>query len=147
MRKLTLLTIILFGILACKKVPERQFIDLELLTINGLTPQGNNQNQYDVSYMSEYAFEFSFESDYPLENVYIQDVDDFRDEVDGSDEKRIDHLPSKGDEKGKFIYNFNTSDQSEHVQGSGEETKETIKLVFTNQVGTVVVKNIIFKIQ
>lgn len=146
MKQLTLSIAILACLISCKKIPERELIDVDLISINELPTQGNN-NIYYVPYKPNIALAFSYVSDYGLDSVHIRHIKGYVNRIVGIDEGRLDNVPAQGSKKGNFIYNFNTAEQSSHTGVGGAETSEVFRLVFTNEVGTIVTKQLTIKIQ
>ena len=102
MKGIILLIIIVPLLLTCKKTSDRKCIDIDLISIDGETPE--NESTFNLDYTKNHEIGFPYESDYELDIIYIRYTTNTHKRLDGIDEERISPVPNQGSKIGSFIY-------------------------------------------
>ncbi len=148
MKRLSLLTALLFIVLAsltaCKKIPSRSHIEINLVSINNneaIVSQG-----IELDYNQIHTFKYYYKSEDELDIIHIQLVKNSNTKIDGVDEKRITQMPTNKSKSGHFIYTLNAKEQCDPPSTGPLSKFEFIKVVFINKLGVVAEHTVQFKI-
>lgn len=119
----------------CEKIPERTFIQLRAVSINGTELQEGEG--IVLNYEQEAEVLFAFESDSPLDSTFIQLAENFNALITSSDDARVINHPEQGDLEGTFIYTLNTSEQFDPPIGNPVIDTKGLRVIMLNDAGTV----------
>lgn len=135
--------ILLFG--QCKKVPEREFIQIRAVSIDGSALQEGQG--IELNYGDEADVVFEFQTNSPLDSVYIKMIDNYKIRISDSDNQNITTHPEAGDTKGSFTYHIETQSQFDPPIGNSISDSKAIQIVMLNESGTVKVYSISVLVQ
>ena len=134
MKRIITILIWFTAIVGCEKIPEREPIILDFVSVNGTPATSNVLNGLD--YNSKYAFAFKYESKSLLKDVRIRLVNTNNSDIEGLDSERLSKTEFK-DTEGTFIYNLNPKEQCEPPKSSGLKKYYFIKIIMINEDGVV----------
>jgi hypothetical protein len=135
MKHIFSLLLILLLIAACKKVPERQFIEIRALSIGGVAlVEGQG---IELDYGDEADIIFEYETTSPLKKSFIQLIDNYLQGIDYSDDENITNHPKEGDTGGQFTYRVKTQSQFDPPIGNSVFDTKGLQVVMSNELGTI----------
>lgn len=135
MKSALLFISLLFLFAECKKIPEREFIQVKAVSVDGVAlAEGQG---IEVDYGDEADVVFEYTSNSPLTEAYVKMIVSHLQGIDSSDDANITNHPKAGDTGGKFTYRIKTESQFDPPIGNPVVDKKSIQVVMMNEVGTV----------
>ncbi|MBR9831478.1 hypothetical protein [Acidiluteibacter ferrifornacis] len=128
-------------LLGCEKIPEREPISLNFISLNGVP--ANTAVLNDLDYNSNYDFTFTYQSKSLIKESRIRLTTKYNSDISGMDTERLSKT-NFDDAEGTFTYRLIPKEQCEPPSTSGLKNYYFIKIIMINENGVVIEKHVQF---
>jgi hypothetical protein len=136
MKILFLFVIVCFSLCNCNKIPNREQITINVISVNGIPYVEGSEIELEYGSEADVVFEFSTVTE--VDYAYVKLTDGLNNEViNSSDDQNITNHPQSGDINGSFKYTIKTAEQFEEPIGNPVVDRKRLRVIIMNKLGTV----------